>query len=129
MKCIILLLSIISSFGFGMDLTYQLPTKETIKERLNKAELQAFADQSRITDAFKDDFFSPTEICYIVKHIVGQYNNTPRIWSPRKFEDTYDNNSQHTKSPTVAIVVKLLLQDHPRVLIALERNYDGSLLQ
>ena len=112
-----------------MNGLYQLPTKQMIKERLNKAELQAFADHSRITDAFGDNFFTPIAICEMVKNIVEKYNNIPRIWNPRKVKDTYDNDSQCAKSPTVAIVVNLLLQDHPRVLTALEKNYDGRLLQ
>ena len=125
MKYAVLLLLFISSPAFTMDGSYQLPSKETLTERLKKAELKEFAYRSNIAHILGDSWAKPIELHSFVSSTVKKYNNTPILWIHQDFKKgLYDS-----KQPTVSVIMTLLLQDHPRALTALEKNYDGVFLR
>jgi len=125
MKYIALLLSISSLPCFAMDGSYQLPSTKTIIERLNKAELKEFARESKMANTLGDAFFRPIALHTQVTFMVEEYNQRRPTWN---YQD-YKKGLYDSKSPTVSIIMNLLLQDHPRALTALTKNYDGAFLR
>ena len=124
MKYITLLSLIIPATSFAMDGLYQLPHKDVIEERLNNALLKNFAFHSQIAHTLADRLFKPVYLHQHVKYQIQQYYSTKREWGYQNFQ-----SRAHSKQPTVEVLMNLLLQDYPRVLIALEKNYDGALLR
>lgn len=124
MKYIILLSLIIPVASFTMDGLYQLPTAKIIKERLECAELKKFACYSNIADDLGDRLFKPIYLHQYVNSQIQKYNSAIKEWNYQNFELRV-----HSKQPTVAILMNLLLQDYPRALTALENNYDGAFLK
>ncbi len=126
MKYVTLSLLIISSLpAFAMDGNYQLPTAKTIQERLNKAKLKEFAHESKMAHTLGDTYFKPIALHTQVTFMVEEYNQRRPMWN---YQD-YKKGLYDSKSPTVSVIMTLLLQDHPRVLTALEKNYGGAFLR
>ena len=125
MKYALLLLLIIACPSFAMDGLYQLPSTKKIEKRLNGAGLNHFACQSKIADAIGDRFFKLIFLHSYVKSEILKYNSSMREWTYKSYKDNKFNSTQ----PTVSNLMELLLQDHPRALTALEKNYDGAFLR
>jgi len=122
MKCIAFLLCIISLSSFSMDGLYQLPSIKKINNRLHTAGLTNFADESKIANAIGQRLFKPIFLHEYVSLEVKKYNANHREWK-------YQTVRIRSQQPTVGIIMRLLLKNHPGALQAVAKNYDGAFLQ
>jgi len=107
-----------------MNGQYQLPESTTITKRLREKGFHHFVEKSTIDILLGNKFVSPITLHMTIGSMIQRYEyNAP-------YELTLAdimNKTARPLTPTSSDIIRLLLQDHPRIITILEQ--DGRFLK